>query len=461
MTYTAEDFLHDTPPRIMGSETEYTTDCLPWDNNLELVLPSDIQAYREADQDDGMDLWLNNGSRLYIDAGGLLEYATPEVTSAQDLLVYERSGERIVADLSKRAIKLCDYTPHASTGVYKRTGYDAVQINGFAGLVPMSDGHHENYATPLVFSSPGESYESPARRALSSYLATRPVWSGAGIVTKKGYELSQKAAATDFDARAPGKHGRKMAYRTNKEGGPIQRLELRLGEGSMSEWVILQKFALTSLVLRLIEHGKFPESLYVGKGDATAIMQQTSRMQPITTQGRFMTAATHQRLVAEHALDFAKQQTFVPVEEINAAKEVITACQAIDELDDGLRELGSISDRIDWAAKRELMYERGIVDVSTENLEAVKIDLKWEDVYSARGIADLWYKKYGRQTRITPSALELARQEPPLTRALARTSLLKSLSSTQLRTIRWHKIEDKDGMLYALHDPYDPTLSQS
>lgn len=457
MTYTPDDFRYDTPPRIMGSETEYTTDCVPSNWDLTPFISAEVESGFNGGHSDN---WLGNGSRVYLEYGELIEYATPEVTSATSLLAYERTGETIVTEIAQNVIDDPDedFTVRPSTGVFKRTGYAPVDRgSNTPPIVKMSTGHHENYITPLrinvVRKSQSASY---AMKAAEAYLASRPVWSGSGIVTPNGYELSQKANMIDFYSLKEVGDGEKTPLNTKGDGEALlKRLEIRTGEGNMSEWAIIQKFAFTSLVIRLIEHGKFPESLFLRNGYGNDAMRRASQRRKIMTIQEKMDAATHQRRIAEIALSFANKYPNTPLEEKVAAQEVALACEQIEQIDEDWNGVSVVSDRVDWAAKLDFMRVLGTDTISMDNLQAVYFDLQWENLFG-QSIAEAWYKKYGRTSVLSPLALERARVVPPPTRALARTSFLAS--HKKHIHIDWHKVEVPGSEPHYFTDAYSPTI---
>ena len=59
--------------------------------------------YREAEDDAGLaNVILTNGARLYVDHAHP-EYSTPEVTNPRDAVLWDKAGERIMAEASRRA----------------------------------------------------------------------------------------------------------------------------------------------------------------------------------------------------------------------------------------------------------------------------------------------------------------------------------------------------------------------
>ena len=93
-----------SPDLLMGLETEYAL-APRFSGDDESSGPADLGSIiRQARQslthlpagDRGLDLYLGNGSRLYLDVGLHLELSTPECTEPTELVRYLRAGDRIV-----------------------------------------------------------------------------------------------------------------------------------------------------------------------------------------------------------------------------------------------------------------------------------------------------------------------------------------------------------------------------
>jgi hypothetical protein len=451
MKYNAGNFVHGTPPRIMGSETEYTTGTKSESESASFfanIDPSKILT--PSSPENNKSLWLKNGAHIYQDAGYVHEYASPECMSATELLHYEKAGEEIIQAAATAALT----TPFDR--VYKRAGYaDVYGKNGAQILEQMSTGHHENYYFPFTnLLTRG----LLAQQELDSYLSTRAIWSGTGLVGEHGFDISQKASAVNFRGNSSTDDGDKIAYKMHDESA---RLEIRTGEGNMSEWVIVQKFAMTSLVLRLIEHGRFPPHLLL-PSDPTYAMRSMSRYPAAAILGlEHISAANHQKMIAEHALDFAEHQPSIPAEEIHATEEIIRACRQIDDYLLRSGDIANISDRIDWAAKYHRMIEKGFTefDITTENLEAVMHDISWENI-SVRGISRLWYKRKKGLIIAKPEDIEYASYVPPETRAKERVQAIKNTSKQRrLNYVTWNIVDTDRGML-KLPSPYGNQLNE-
>ena len=68
--------------------------------------PSRALDHADPDEDPGMaNVVLTNGARLYVDHAHP-EYSTPEVTSPRDIVLWDKAGERVMVEASKRAARV-------------------------------------------------------------------------------------------------------------------------------------------------------------------------------------------------------------------------------------------------------------------------------------------------------------------------------------------------------------------
>lgn len=439
MSIQPKDFYQCAPPRIIGAENEYTTtiDYVPdLDEHLDDALPG-VSYQREA--------WLRNGARVYQDCGTIIEYATPECLTASQVALHEKAGEQTIYDMIHKATD-------GTADTYKRTAYTSVKHNGQQLLLPTSTGHHENYYTPLV-SKDGimaEIYWG----GLRAYLATRAIWAGTGIVTADGFGLHQKCRGSTFCENSDlTSHGSKKFLRSMID----HRLEVRGGDGNMSPWAIRQKFAMTSLVLRLIEHDMFPSSQFIigDKSGADTAIRSTSASPacPIETIEGFRTPTQIQRAIARAGLDLADRTSLeVPAEEVTAAHDIIAACDDIDEFLKNPDALEIISDHIDWAAKLHNMLSKGLGlrDITTNNLAAVQHDLTWEKLGVASPSAR-WYRRNGNF--LDDHAIKKAQHTPPETRAARRVAAASKPDSSTCGS-SWDILRTRKGRPIDLGGPY-------
>lgn len=438
MTYSAEDYRHGMPPRMMGTETEYTLQQALYTLHL---FPEELLACSVVNR----SLWPVNGGRVYIDHV-VLESATPECRNPYEVATYELAGEEMVRGLAQIYATAND----ASPGVYKRTGYSLVTSGDEDLFVPGSVGHHENY-------SHGTTKHNDTR-ALAAYLATRIIWSGTGLVTPDGLSISQKADSIAFGSENHTKEGQKRPFLFHGDG----RLEVRTGEGNMSPWVIVQKLAMTSLVLRLLEHGVFPYEHELSKlSDEDERMRSISAWPNSRIGGKTATAV--QRSIARAGLALADRYP-VPRIETQAAEEIIRVCDAVDAIfkdqtpSRGVQflDVSPIAGEVDWAAKLMRMKSLGLdpKDITTRNLVAVKHDLEWEDI-DPSGPARRWYERRQQPAMIDPRSISDAMTTPPPTRAQARTAVLRSERLSPVTGVDWGEVSTPRGT-YTFPDPHSP-----
>src|SRR5215207_11066695 len=143
--------------------------------------PASALDHTDLDDDAGMaNVILTNGARLYVDHAHP-EYSTPEVTTPRDVVLWDKAGERIMAEASRRAAQGVPGQPPIQ--LYKNNTDNKGQ----------SYGAHENYlmsrATPFA----------DIVRHLTPFFVSRQVVTGQGRVglgqdgRGGGFQLSQRS----------------------------------------------------------------------------------------------------------------------------------------------------------------------------------------------------------------------------------------------------------------------------
>ena len=90
--------------RIFGIENEYGVTCTL--RGQRRLSPDEVARYlfrRVVSWGRSSNVFLENGSRLYLDVGSHPEYATPECDSLSDLIAHDKAGERILEGLVESA----------------------------------------------------------------------------------------------------------------------------------------------------------------------------------------------------------------------------------------------------------------------------------------------------------------------------------------------------------------------
>src|SRR3569832_784526 len=96
-----------------------------------------------ADEDLGLaNVILTNGARLYVDHAHP-EYSTPEVTNPRDVVLWDKAGERVMAEASRRAARAMPGQPAIQLYKYntdnKGQSYGAHEIILMSRATPFAD----------------------------------------------------------------------------------------------------------------------------------------------------------------------------------------------------------------------------------------------------------------------------------------------------------------------------------
>ena len=193
------------------------------------------------------NVFLRNGSRIYLDVGSHPEYATAECDDLVQLINHDRAGERILEDLIVDAEHRL-----ASEGI---TG-DIYLFKNNTDSHGNSYGCHENYLISRI----GDF--SKITDVLVPFLVSRQLICGAGKVlhTARGaeYSVSQRAEHIWESVSSATTRSRPIINtRDEPHADPerYRRLHVIVGDSNMSETTTLLKVGSAELVLRLIEAG--------------------------------------------------------------------------------------------------------------------------------------------------------------------------------------------------------------
>ena len=166
--------------RIYGIETEFGITCV--DQGQRTLTPDEVARYlfrKVVSWGRSSNVFLSNGSRLYLDVGSHPEYATAECDDLLDLVAHDKAGERILNDLVLDATERL-----AEDGI----AGDIYVFKNNTDSAGNSYGCHENY----LIGRGGEFHDFS--EVLIPFLVSRQLIAGAGkvIPTPKGatYSLS-------------------------------------------------------------------------------------------------------------------------------------------------------------------------------------------------------------------------------------------------------------------------------
>ncbi len=351
------------------------------------------------DEDLGLaNVILTNGARLYVDHAHP-EYSAPECTNPRDAVIWDKAGERVMAEAAARATA----TP----------GGPAIQLyKNNTDNKGASYGCHENYlmnrATPFA----------DIVRHLTPFFVSRQVVCGAGRVGRgadgreEGFQISQRADFFEVEVGLETTLKRPIINtRDEPHADPekYRRLHVIIGDANMSEISSYLKLGTTALVLSMIEDRFLGADLAVEApvAELRAISHDPACRHLIALRdGRKMTAVQLQLEYLELARKYTENRFGADVDEMTA--DVLDRWEAVLG---GLAEDPMLASReLDWVAKLELLEgyrTRDGLGWSHPRLQLV--DLQYSDVRAARGL----YNRLAQRGRMTRLA-----QEREVTRAV-------------------------------------------
>ncbi|HEY5104526.1 MAG TPA: Pup--protein ligase [Acidimicrobiales bacterium] len=438
--------------RIFGVETEYgITFSLRGQRRLS---PDEVSRFlfrKVVAWGRSSNVFLENGSRLYLDVGSHPEYATAECDSLDDLVAQDKAGESILREL---------------------VGYAQAQLSeeGIRGDIFLfknntdstgnSYGCHENYCIERIEDL------SRLEEMFIPFLISRQIFTGAGkvVTNAKGtaYSMSQRAEHI-WEAISSATTRSRPIINTRDEphADPekYRRLHVIVGDSNMSEFATYLKVGTAAVVLAMIE-------------DKTTVMRDYSMASPINAlrdisydlwskepvkllNGRDLTALEIQEDLCERAELFLQTHE-LPADQVNAVKlwrEVIEQYRS-DPM--------ALADRVDWIAKLQIIdRERERSGIELSDPKIALIDLLYHDTNFDRG---LYYRRAARghyQRMVSEEQIEHATTTPPATtRAHMRGTFIQAAKQWRRDyTVDWvHlKLNDEMQRTVLLKDPFKST----
>ena len=331
--------------RIFGIETEYGVTCTF--KGQRRLSPDEVARYlfrRVVSWGRSSNVFLRNGSRLYLDVGSHPEYATAECDDLTELVVHDKAGERILEGLLVDAEQRL-----AEEGV---TG-DIYLFKNNTDSAGNSYGCHENY----LVGRHGEF--SRLADVLIPFLVSRQIVVGAGKVlqTPRGaiYCVSQRAEHIWEGVSSATTRSRPIINTRDEphaDAERYRRLHVIVGDSNMNETTTLLKVTMTDLVLRMIEAG-VPIKDMTLENPIRAIREishdMTGRRKVRLANGREMSALEIQSEYHSRAAEFVDREGFGPVHRqmLELWGRVLKAVDTED--------LSLIDREIDWATKFSLI----------------------------------------------------------------------------------------------------------
>ncbi|MFT3715161.1 MAG: Pup--protein ligase [Gordonia sp. (in: high G+C Gram-positive bacteria)] len=435
--------------RIMGIETEFGVTCTF--QGQRRLSPDEVARYlfrRVVAWGRSSNVFLPNGSRLYLDVGSHPEYATAECDSVRQLVVHDRAGERILEDL------LIDAEHRLAT---EGIGGDIYLFKNNTDSAGNSYGCHENYLVTRT----GEF--GRVSDVLLPFLVTRQLICGAGKVLSVGnqtqYCLSQRADHVWEGVSSATTRSRPIINTRDEphaDAEKYRRLHVIVGDSNMSETTTMLKVGSALLVLEMIESGiSFRDFALDNPIRAIRDISHdpTGRHEIKLAGGKTANALAIQREYHARAVTHLKNRT------PDATMDLVVDLwgRVLDAVESG--DFSAVDTEIDWVIKRKLLqrYEDRL-GVGLDDPKIAQIDLAYHDIRRGRGVFDVLSRKGLAARLVSDEEIDDAVENPPqTTRAKLRGDFITAAQRAERDfTVDWvHlKLNDQAQRTVLCKDPF-------
>ncbi|MDQ6716204.1 MAG: Pup--protein ligase [Actinomycetota bacterium] len=436
--------------RIFGIENEYGVTCT-FDGQRRLT-PDEVARYlfrKVVSWGRSSNVFLGNGSRLYLDVGSHPEYATPECDDLREVVIHDKAGERIVEGLVEDAqIRLREEGIAGEIYVFKNNTDSAGN----------SYGCHENYLVGRA----GEFQK--ISDVLIPFLVTRQITCGAGkVVTSSAgakFCVSQRADHIWEGVSSATTRSRPIINTRDEphaDAEKYRRLHVIVGDSNMSETTTMLKVGSADLVLRMIEAGVVMRDMAL-ENPIRAIREVshdlTGRRTVKLANGRELSALQIQSEYYERAMAFVEREGLsAPIQKqvLDLWGRTLTAV--------GSGDLSDIDTEIDWVMKYRLISRYAEKhDLTLADPRVLQLDLAYHDINRRRGLFYLLQRR-GLAARVcTDLETFQAKVRPPqTTRAKLRGDFIRAAQAHRRDfTVDWvHlKLNDQAQRTVLCKDPF-------
>lgn len=432
--------------RIYGLETEFGVACSTHGHRRLSADEVARHLFREVVAwGRSSNVFLNNGSRIYLDVGSHPEYATAECDDLAELVAHDRAGEAIFNRLAATAVdKLVDEGINADLYLFKNN----TDSHG------NSYGCHENY---LI----GRTRElAPIASALVPFLVSRQLICGAGKLSPQGeFRVSQRADHMwDGVSSATTRMRPMINTRDEPHADPARyrRLHVIVGDSNMAETSTWLKVGSTELVLRLIEAGA-PLRDHALENPIKAVRDLArdpfGRAEVTLADGRTITGLQLQQAYLAAARGLV-ERTGDPGPALTGVLELWG--RVLDALE--ARDTGPLEREIDWAIKLRLLQryaDRHGLGFDDPRIQ--QLDLAYHDIAPGRGLYSLLQARGAVDRVVADTDIERARQHPPqTTRARVRGAFITAAQAAGVDyTVDWTtvKVNEPPARTWQVPDP--------
>lgn len=436
--------------RIFGIETEFGITAVS--DGQRRLTPDEVARYlfrKVVTWGRSSNVFLPNGSRLYLDVGSHPEYATAECDDLPTLIAHDRAGERIVQDLVVDA--------------QQRLREDGVtgEIYVFKNNVDSagnSYGCHENFLVART-----SDFAAVTHRMLPFFI-TRQIIAGTGKIMATGhgaqFSVSQRADHIWEGVSSATTRSRPIINTRDEphaDAEHYRRMHVIVGDSTMTETTTLLKVGSAHLVLRMLEDGVDLPDLALDnpmRAIRDISLDMTGRTPLKLADGRRMSALEIQGEYLARAKAHAQREG---IQDEMGHRVLDLWERTLDAVDTG--DLAKVGTEIDWIIKYRLLdayATRHGLDLGDARL--AQLDLAYHDIDPDRGVHHL-LQRSGRIARVvTDAAIAEAVDVPPqTTRAKLRGDFVRTAREySRDVTVDWvHlKINDEAQRTVLCKDPF-------
>lgn len=374
-------------------------------------------------------VFLQNGSRLYVDAGYHPEYSSPECCNPWDIVRYAKAGDLILQRLSESVCRANG--GHSEVLVFKGN----VDYSGAA----TTWGSHESY---LHRADPGA-----IQQHLISHLVSRVIYTGAGGFNPHSagleFTLSPRAHHIVEVVSHESTSSRGLVH-TRDESlscSGYRRQHLICGESLRSDRAAWLRAGVTALVVAMIEAG-IPSGRAVALVAPLDALRTFARDVSCTATAVTVVGALTAIQIQRHYLALAREHmhdAFMPV-------WAPAVCAEWSSLLDRLEGApGTVTGTLDWAFKWALYRDR-----------AKRLGVEWDTLPAWTHVAEVLHRAltWRREIQAQRAMVEAPKAGPvpadgPLTAALALAAdsplanEVRSLTPyLQSRHLQWRQLDD-------------------
>ncbi len=416
-------------PRIMGIETEFGLTTATPDGSptpMEPEAAAQILFRRVLEYSRSTNIYLANGSRLYLDVGAHPEYATAECDNLDELIAQDRAGEEIYARMTLEANDQL-----AAEGSSARIHLIKNNVDSAGN----SFGCHENYLIRRRrdFRDRVES--------LVPYFVTRQILAGAGYIRKdpagSTFNLSQRADQVWDAVSSATTRSRPIVNTRDEPHGDAElyrRLHVIVGDSNMSEATTALKVGATEALLTLVDTGKLLPKLALADPMAAirAISQDLTGTTPVELEGgRRFSALEIQREFAEQVWNAYDDEGYLSELDDTRRYALELWLRALDAFSTG--DLDAVSTELDWVAKYQLLSRyRESHGLAWDDPRVLRLDLAYHDISHSTGLARSMASRGLLKRIVSDDQVENAIDNPPATtRASLRGRFVRSAQNAR------------------------------